>query len=793
MPVFGSVCPFLALFFALKVCGIGFAADSIRKPIRTRTAIIGDSMRESSFAGGFFAFCTCLFNRAIFLLFILAVTGQARLIAQTITDENWEPVPGLWEPQGSISAIAADAKGNLYVAGRFTTVGNTDASRVAKWDGKTWMPLGAGIEGFVLSLAVSGTELYAGGWFSGAGGEPANNIAKWDGGSWSALGDGVNDIVFTIAVSGRDVYAGGVFTMAGGKAIENIARWDGSSWTPLGSGTDNWVVSLAAFGSDVYAGGSFTRAGGNLANHVAKWNGNTWSSLGAGLNGDALAFAYTGTDVYVGGEFTTAGGLPANRVARWDGKAWSAVGTGMDHWVWDLAIAGPSLFAGGTFTNAGGIQVNQVAKWDGKTWTSVGSGVTGGQTTKVASLAVLGGDLFVGGEFQMAGKVASTNVAKLRLPTDGSATSQAPVAMTRSGTGPDRSFTISWQAKPNKRYQIQTASEFDRPWISLLPVPRTASSNVERFDVPGPLRRQAFFRVVPLDDAPVPPGMVLIPAGKFVMGDTFSEGDNDETPRHTVFVSAFYMDQFKVTEELWESVSAWAANNGYEFESGITGKGPKYPVHSVMWFDAVKWCNARSEMENRVPAYYTSADQTTVYRTGRLHVQAAWVKWNAGYRLPTEAEWEKAARGGFEGWRFPWGNTITHDRANYWSFPRRWYNYDLNDSTAGSHPVYTSEQVPYTNPVDAFPPNGYGLYDMAGNVYDWCWDWYGTPLTSSTYYSASPAENPRGSSTGSWRVDRGGSWDVHAFHVRVAERFSNRPEHAVGFIGFRTVLPVPKQ
>jgi formylglycine-generating enzyme required for sulfatase activity len=85
----------------------------------------------------------------------------------------------------------------------------------------------------------------------------------------------------------------------------------------------------------------------------------------------------------------------------------------------------------------------------------------------------------------------------------------------------------------------------------------------------------------------------------------------------------------------------------------------------VDWYDVVKWCNARSEMEGRTPAYYTSAEQTTVYRSGQTDVDNAWVNWTAGYRLPTEAESEKAARGGASGQRFPWGDTISWGQANY--------------------------------------------------------------------------------------------------------------------------------
>ncbi len=262
------------------------------------------------------------------------------------------------------------------------------------------------------------------------------------------------------------------------------------------------------------------------------------------------------------------------------------------------------------------------------------------------------------------------------------------------------------------------------------------------------------------------------------MGDTFNEGDSDERPTHTVYVSAFYMDKHEVTKALWDDVCNWAISHGYSFEYGAAGKANNHPAQSMTWYDAVKWCNARSEKAGRVPAYYTDAGLTVRYRSGQV---APYVKWNSGYRLPAEAEWEKAARGGASGRRFPWSDTdnITHSRANYYSSSS--YAYDTS-TTRGYHPTFATGGDPYTSPVAYFAPNGYGLYDMAGNVWEWCWDWYGS-------YSTGAQTDPRGPSSGSNRVLRGGSWSRDAFYCRAANRSSDWPDYGIIFLGFRSVLP----
>ena len=298
-----------------------------------------------------------------------------------------------------------------------------------------------------------------------------------------------------------------------------------------------------------------------------------------------------------------------------------------------------------------------------------------------------------------------------------------------------------------------------------------------------------------LDDIAFPPtaafapsAMVRVPAGSFWMGDSFSEGSLDEQPAREVFLSAFFMDSFEVTKALWNEVAAWAAERGYDIgPADGDGKAPNHPVWNVSWYEAVKWANARSEKEGLTPCYYVDGErQSVVYRRGEVDLTNASVKWNADcYRLPTEAEWEKAARGGAERRRFPWSDadTIQHTRANYYSSVP--YGYDTSP-TRGYHPNYDNNPRPYTSPVGSFAPNGYGLFDMAGNVWEWAWDWYDLDLPLS-----SEGRDPRGPASGFGRVVRGGSWLDYATYVRVSNRRSNAPRVEYYGLGFRLVRTAP--
>ena len=242
-----------------------------------------------------------------------------------------------------------------------------------------------------------------------------------------------------------------------------------------------------------------------------------------------------------------------------------------------------------------------------------------------------------------------------------------------------------------------------------------------------------------------------IPAGSFQMGSPSSEHERDDDERtHRVTLSrAFFLGVTEVTQAQWRAVMG---NNPSRFS------GDDRPVEMVSWSDAVEFCNRLSEREGLRPAYRVSGDH---------------VRWNEsedGYRLPTEAEWEYACRAGTAS-PFSFGNDITPNQVNY----------------DGNFPYRSGREgrvLERTEDVGSFPANGWGMHEMQGNVWEWCWDWYGS-------YPSNSVTDPTGPQSGSFRVLRGGSWYFHASNCRSANRNSSRPDYRFNFLGFRVARSAP--
>ncbi len=309
----------------------------------------------------------------------------------------------------------------LYVCGEFTTIGDTRARSVARWNGSHWTRLGDGISNNVLALAVfddgSGPALYAGGFFSRVGLDVANGIARWNGSTWSEVGGGVSQnseglppIVSSMVVwddgTGPALYVVGWFGAAGGVTAHNIARWKAGAWSAVGPDitiTAAYAVPQITVFNDAVHGSSLIISTGGEAlsgatplHSLVAWNGTSWNDMGGGVEGPppffpSAVWAMTsfddgsGPSLFVGGQFRTAGGVAALNIARFDGTSWHPLGGGVGHQlaggnVFTLAGfddgSGPVLIAGGLFDEAGGQAILGVAQWDGVSWDALGDGVS---------------------------------------------------------------------------------------------------------------------------------------------------------------------------------------------------------------------------------------------------------------------------------------------------------------------------------------------------------------------------------------------------------------------------------
>jgi formylglycine-generating enzyme required for sulfatase activity len=241
---------------------------------------------------------------------------------------------------------------------------------------------------------------------------------------------------------------------------------------------------------------------------------------------------------------------------------------------------------------------------------------------------------------------------------------------------------------------------------------------------------------------------ILIKGGAFTMGSPAQELDRiaDEV-QHRVTLVDFYLAKSEVTQREYRAL---IGNNPGNFQ------GDNLPVEQVTWFDAVRFCNARSAREGLTPAYTINGENVL------------WNKNANGYRLPTEAEWEYACRAG-TATPFNTGNNISDTDANFMN--HYGYNTDASGRVIGGYRQKTT-------PINSFKANPWGLFDMHGNVWEWCWDWYGE-------YGTAAQTNPQGAASGTLRVNRGGGWNDFPKHIRSAYRAATPPDNASFNIGFR--------
>jgi len=252
-----------------------------------------------------------------------------------------------------------------------------------------------------------------------------------------------------------------------------------------------------------------------------------------------------------------------------------------------------------------------------------------------------------------------------------------------------------------------------------------------------------------------PGELVLVERGSFTMGDTWGDGNADQKPAHIVELTYdFLIGKYEVT---FDQYDWFCEETGRKTPSDNSwGRGSR-PVIFVSWWDAIAYCNWLSEKEKLPKAYDDKGN--LLDKDGMITTDPSKV---VGYRLPTEAEWEYAARGGNKS---------------------KGYKYSGSDNV-NEVAWYTSNSGGKTQEVGKKAPNELGIYDMSGNVWELCSDWYGN-------YSSSAQTNPYNSTAGSFRVRRGGSWGLDAAYVRVANRYSYTPSFTFSHLGFRIARTVP--
>ncbi|NPV85717.1 MAG: SUMF1/EgtB/PvdO family nonheme iron enzyme [Anaerolineae bacterium] len=261
--------------------------------------------------------------------------------------------------------------------------------------------------------------------------------------------------------------------------------------------------------------------------------------------------------------------------------------------------------------------------------------------------------------------------------------------------------------------------------------------------------------------------MVYVPAGVFWMGSEEGEGDEDEHPRHEVYLDAYWIDRTEVTNAKF---AKFVAETGYRTDAENAGGGFVFMEESGSW----EWVEGADWQHPRGPSSGINGLEEHAVVQVSWNDAAAYCQW-AGGRLPSEAEWEKAARG-TDGRKYPWGDgDVTGGRAN---FADR--NLGVGWADQGEDDGYK-----YTAPVGSYPEGAspYGALDMAGNVWEWVADWY-----DANYYANSPRENPKGPSSGEYRVLRGGSWLIDVSDVRAAGRDWGAPSFTSSSLGFRCAL-----
>lgn len=324
---------------------------------------------------------------------------------------------------------------------------------------------------------------------------------------------------------------------------------------------------------------------------------------------------------------------------------------------------------------------------------------------------------------------------------------------------------------PSFTKRESATKELEAVGETVLPSLRRALATSRDFEVRNRARQIIRTILLSLRKSPsIEMKLALIESGEFEMGTQAGQAfAKPNESLHKVAISRpFLMGAHEVTQAEYRRIMK-ANPSGFSADGANKAKvagidTAAFPVDSVSWFDAVEFCNKLSELDGYEPCY----KMTIVQRKGGS-IEKADVEFilKNGYRLPTEAEWEYACRAGTTT-RFHCGNGCTNQQAN------------IRYVASGGYGAATTHELGRTAKVGSYAPNTWGLYDMHGNVAEWCWDWY-----DADYYRQSPAADPPGPAKGVQRILRGGSWMMTYENCRSATRFWHTSEEVKDYVGFR--------